>query len=152
MSPHALNDVFPSRRHRLWGAAAGDAGDSGCAAGAVHRHPTHAHPGGSRCSCQVWFLPCFSSQFVFLASDHLFIKILFSAFSQRHGTCAAQAEHSDSRYTPGLRPSSMALGNHFISSFLTCMLFLSFSCLIALARISSTLLNKMVRRDVLASS
>ena len=45
------------------------------------------------------------------------IKILFSAFSQRHGTCAAQAEHSDSRHTPGLRPSSVALGNLFIPPF-----------------------------------
>ena len=61
LSPHALSGVFPSRRHRLWGVAAGDAGDSGRAAGAVHRHPAHAHPGGSWCSCQVCFMLCFSA-------------------------------------------------------------------------------------------
>ena len=45
-------------------------------------------------------LCCALVQFVFLASDHLFIEILLSTFSQRHGTCAAQAQSLVTAVTP----------------------------------------------------
>lgn len=45
-------------------------------------------------------LCCALAQFVFLASDHLFIETLLSTFPQRHGTCAAQAQSLVTAVTP----------------------------------------------------